>query len=400
MTTWAATTCWALAGYLGCLAVLYGVTAHQANWGGPLWWPVAVVAVGLTAFSAIGFACGMLIPSRFTAPVTAIAAFFAVALSTELIRGSQSYFQVSPVVTGPWDGSQNAGAATFYPYLPDLSIAQVMFLAGLTIAVLAALALVKYSASRRLRATAATVVAAGLATVVTAVVLTGTGTLDPHGMITIPALHDAANERPIRYSPVCGRAAIPVCLNPAYASYLTAVTTALAPVLSEVAGLPGAPVRVSQTAVTYRQGQGNSIEVQVGTPLRGTPAVFHLVLPDQGLGPAMTTAELADVVRSVTAPELVAGLVGAADSGSLAQRAVAVALILATRPGGSPSAYQRAGGGLPGLIGQPLPEVAPGSPAAAAARRFAALPAAVRHRWLVLHLTALRADRITLAQLP
>ena len=31
--------------------------------------------------------------------------------------------------------------ATFYPYLPDLSIAQVMFLAGLTVALLGVLAL-------------------------------------------------------------------------------------------------------------------------------------------------------------------------------------------------------------------------------------------------------------------
>ncbi len=128
--TWAATACWALAGYLGCLAVLYGVTAHQAHWGGPLWWPVAVVAFGLAALSAIGFACGTFMPSRFTAPVTAIAAFFAIALSTEPIHGSQSYFQISPIVSGPWDAGQNAGTATFYPYLPDLAIAQIMFLAG------------------------------------------------------------------------------------------------------------------------------------------------------------------------------------------------------------------------------------------------------------------------------
>jgi hypothetical protein len=41
------------------------------------------------------------------------------------------------------------------------------------------------------------------------------------------------------------------------------------------------------------------------------------------------------------------------------------------------------------------------SPAvAAAARRFAALPAAARHTWLADHLGALRAGRVTLAELP
>src|SRR5215831_6946377 len=90
LATWAATTCWALVGYLGCVAALYGVTAQQAAWGGPLWWPVAVVAASLLAVSALGFAAGTLVPSRFIAPVAAVAAFFALALSTELIRGTQS----------------------------------------------------------------------------------------------------------------------------------------------------------------------------------------------------------------------------------------------------------------------------------------------------------------------
>lgn len=37
--TWAATVIWALAAYIGCVAVVYLVTARQAHWGGPLWWP-------------------------------------------------------------------------------------------------------------------------------------------------------------------------------------------------------------------------------------------------------------------------------------------------------------------------------------------------------------------------
>ena len=49
LATWAATTGWAMVGYLGCLAALYGVTAHQASWGGPLWWPAAVAAAACLA---------------------------------------------------------------------------------------------------------------------------------------------------------------------------------------------------------------------------------------------------------------------------------------------------------------------------------------------------------------
>jgi hypothetical protein len=49
-----------------------------------------------------------------------------------------------------------------------------------------------------------------------------------------------------------------------------------------------------------------------------------------------------------------------------------------------------------GALGVP----APGSPVYAAATRFAALPAAARHAWLLAHLAALRAGQITLEQLP
>ena len=141
LASWAATAGWAIVGYLVCLAAVYGVTAHQVHWGGPLWWPAAVTVASLAAVSALGFAAGALLPSRFTAPVVAVAAFFVLALSTQLIVGSQSYWQVSPIATGPWDGGPDPGVATFYPYVPDLAIAQFMFLAGITAAVLGGLAL-------------------------------------------------------------------------------------------------------------------------------------------------------------------------------------------------------------------------------------------------------------------
>ena len=48
----------------------------------------------------------------------------------------------------------------------------------------------------------------------------------------------------------------------------------------------------------------------------------------------------------------------------------------------------------------PLALLAFVSLSAAAAERFAALPASVRHAWLVRHLAALRAGQVTLAELP
>ena len=392
LAAWAATTCWALAAYLGCVAVLYGVTAQQAAWGGPLWWPAAVVAASLPAFSALGFAAGTLVPSRFIAPLVAVAAFFALGFSTVPIHGSQSYWQISPVAAGPWDTGPNAGVATFYHYLPDLSTAQVMFLAGITVAVLGALGLATGSGGRWLRRAAALIAAAGLLAAGTAAALAGTGRLDAHGMIAIPALHDAASDRPIRYAPACSHTAIPVCLNPAYTLYLPAVTAALEPVISQVAGLPGAPARINQAAATYQQGPGNSVNIGLAGHMGGTPPVFRLVLPDQLSGPAMTTSEIAAQVRWDAGLNILGNVIGVPrSSASPAQQAVMTALMkVAAVPRATPPAP-----GVRQPAAPPLP-----APISAAAQRFAALPPAVRRDWLVRHLAALRAGRITLSQLP
>ena len=75
LVTWAATTGWAMAAYLACVAVLYWSTARQGAWGGPPLWPVAVGAAGVAAACALGFAAGVLFPSRFTAPLATLAVF-------------------------------------------------------------------------------------------------------------------------------------------------------------------------------------------------------------------------------------------------------------------------------------------------------------------------------------
>jgi hypothetical protein len=174
---------------------------------------------------------------------------------------------------------------------------------------------------------------------------------------------------------------------------------ALAPVLTEVAGLPGAPVRISQAAATYRQGRGNSVGVGLAGPSTvGRPPVFRLLLLDQLPGPAMTTSALAAALRSNAGPAIVAGVTGGGRGASPAQQAVTAALIMAAGgpANGPPPGIPPPGNGF----GMPPLGPAPGSPAYAAARRFAALPASTRHTWLVRHLAALRAGRITLAQLP
>jgi hypothetical protein len=398
IVTWSAITFWAMVAYLGCVAVTYAMIARQAAWGGPLWWPAAVGAVGIPALTAVGFAVATFLPSRLTTPLVTVGAFFALGFSSQGAHTDRSVWLLSPQLAGSADIGPDPGIGTFYHYLPDLSIAQVIFLTGLALAAIGALGLPAHSGGRWLRRSAAGLAAAGLLAAIAAVALVGTGRADQHGMVVIPALHDAANDRPIRYTPVCSRTRIPVCLNPAYAAYLPVVASAVGPVLREVAGLPGAPTRISQSAPTFAQDvSGNGVTI-------GMPGL--LVLP--GLLPGQqgtTAAQFATMVRANTAVNIVARLLSG-QSADQAQQAVAAALLQVAGALNLPANAPRSSGQQPGNARQagvadnapPTPPLSP--PELAAASRFAALPATARHAWLVTHLAALGSGQITLAQLP
>jgi hypothetical protein len=376
LVTWTATTGWAMAAYLGCVAVLYWSTARQGAWGGPPLWPVAVGAAGVAAGCALGFAAGAFFPSRFTAPLATLAVFI---LATAVKGGSGStYGLISPVAP---QGSFRPDSGLFFHYLPDLSIDQVLLLAGLAVAALGALGVPAASGGRWLRRSAAAVAAAGLVAAGTAIGLAGTARLEPYGVV-IPALHDAASARPIPYTPVCGHAAIPVCLHPAYRAYLPAVTAALGPLLSEVTGLPGAPVRVVQVAYL------NPTEFATGgaPTVAGRPALLRLPLGFAVLAQQTQT----EFLLSRAAPVIVSSVIGGGPGAGPAQQAAEAGLLRA-------AGVQLAQLASMGSVYQPP---APGSPVYAAATRFAALPAAARHAWLLAHLAALRAGHITLEQLP
>jgi hypothetical protein len=186
-----------------------------------------------------------------------------------------------------------------------------MFLAGLAAAALGALGLPAAAGGRWLRCGAAALTAAGLLAAGAAVGLAGTARLEAHGIV-IPALHDAASDRAVPYSPVCTRSAVPVCLQPAYRYLQADVTAALGPVLDEVAGLPGVPVRVTQVAVTsVRGGPENGIAFG-GAVISGSPLV--LLLPLSGLslpGEGNThAAEFTSQLNDQDAPLILNALVG------------------------------------------------------------------------------------------
>jgi hypothetical protein len=377
--TLAATLAWVMAVYLACVTMLYGGTAAQATWGAPPWWPVAVGAAALAAVCAAGFAAGTFFASRFVPWLTAAAVFvLEVAGFRAAVGVSGGYRLLSPAASVP---SQDIGL--FYPYLPDLAIAQVMFLAGLAVAALGALGLSRAAGGgTRLRCAAAVVSVAGLAAAGVATGLVGTARTGPNGVV-IGALHDAASDRPIQYTPVCADASgVPVCIHPAFRSYLAEVTAALGPVLRQAAGLPGAPVRVSEVATSLVASTNQQADVA------GRPPAYDFAMPPTPGSLVQNAGEnFTESLQIAFVTTVIGGSAPAQDgpeTGNLAQRVVETVLLRQAAPG---------------LTNDTLsPPVT--AAAVAAIGRFAALPPAVRHAWLAAHLPALRAGRITLAELP
>ena len=395
LVTWTAAAIWAVGGYLVFVGVMFGIYAHQGLGGTPPWWWVPVGTAAVAAFSAAGFAAGVFFPSRFAAPLAAFGAFVVMMLSSQTgFTATSGWALILPTNS---NGNYEAGSGVFYRYLPDLPIARVMFLAGIAVAVLGLLGLPSGAGGPGLRRAAAVVTLAGVAAAGTAIGLASTAWRGPHGIV-IPALHDAANDQPIRYTPVCGHAGgTPVCMNPAYRRYLPDVTAALRPLLAEVAGLPGAPARATQVPGTYTSGEGEANPV---VTISGRPPVLRVPLDALATLPGYTgftggpetEALFADQLRALS----VHAFVGAGNgTGTPAQQAVQAALLLGV---GVPFAVQAnvmdAGNGP----GPPPPPTT--GPVYAAARRLAALPPAARHAWLAAHLGALRSGHLTLAQLP
>jgi hypothetical protein len=389
LATLAATTCWGLVAVLAGVAVLYGVTATQATWGGPLWWPPAVDAACVVAFCALGYAAGSVFPSRFTPPLAAVASVVAVLLAfrADVARSGHPspYALVLPTVN---PGGLPFTFGIFYPYLPDVSIVSVVLLAGLLAAALGALGLPRPAGGIRLRSVAAALAAAGLAASGTAIGLAGTARSNGHGMYRIAAFHNTAGNRPTPYTLACSTAAIPVCLHPAFRPYLASLAATLGPVASGIAGLPGVPARVDLLATAGQPANRSTSATLLpglGTgTVSGNPPVLHL--PFNRL-PGMNGLSLRQFDAGVLETLVQSVVVGT----SPAQQAVEGGLVATA---GIPLRYPGESGPAPAVF-DGLPR-----PGYAAAERFAALAPAARRAWLAAHLAALRADRVTLADLP
>jgi hypothetical protein len=284
----------------------------------------------------------------------------------------------SVALLSPMNSVPHGDAGVFFHYVPDLDIVQILFFAGIALAVLGGLGLVTASGSRIVWRTAAVLTACGLAAAGTGVGLAGTARVEANGVV-IPAVHDAASDRPIAYTPVCQKGAIPVCVHPAFRSYLPDLVAALNPLIHQFAGLPGAPVRVEQSASSTVPELSVAVSatefgtlVGASATLTGNPPVLHVALNELPSQPEPPSSQPLQIEQDAFVDAFIGPAGGTV--GDPAQAAIEAALL-------------HDAGSLP-------------SPAAKAASRFAALAPNEQRAWLATHLPALRAGHIALAQIP
>ena len=219
LVTWAATAIWAVGAYLVLVGVMFAVYARQGLQGSPPWWWVAVGAAAVTGVQRRRIRRRRLVPQPVRRAGCGLRRVPGTAAVVEVRAGHVSGWALL-LPTNSY-GSYMLDSGIFYPFQPDLMIARIILLAGIAVAATGLIGLPGRAGGPWLRRAAAIVTIAGLAAAGTAVRLADTAQLGPEGVV-IPALHDAASDRPISYAPVCGRAAgIAVCLNPAYRDWLT-----------------------------------------------------------------------------------------------------------------------------------------------------------------------------------
>ena len=224
LVAWASSVVWIAFGYLAAVAILFASAYLSGVYGFPTVWPVILGLFALVADSAIGFAAGKYVPSRFTAPLIAIALYWVQGVTIAYSLSSLRY--LSPVV--------DLYRSVFYGVVPNIFVAQSLWLLGLAIV---ALALVLRRGERSIASWIA--LAAGLiASAMGAVVLLGTPS-----QVTPTQLREAR----IAYEPVCDDGDLRVCVHPSYRQMLPKASATVRGVASPMVGVDGGPERAEQT---------------------------------------------------------------------------------------------------------------------------------------------------------
>lgn len=384
LACWGGALGWTLLAFAACTTVAYLLAARAAAWGGVPVWPIVVTGVAVAAFCTTGFVAGAVFPSRFTAPLAALGTLFVSVFVYQLAVAADSGLSlISPNNSVPpidW--------GVFHPVPADLAIVQTVFFAGFVILLLGVLGALGAVHSAQLRRTAIAVTSIGLAGCVAGLALASTATRGSNGY-NVPALHNAANNHPIPYTPDCTHGtAIPVCIHPVFAADLPSVSAAFAPLIATMAGLPGAPSQVEQIDFAdlppLDSSRAHLGYAQFGAWTALTTTANGAPVLEYGFGDpsAFSEPDIVADLRSQAAQLVIDHIIAPNGNPDAAQQAVELALMQKANAPADPSA------------------TAPDPGVAAAAGRFAALDPSQTHTWLTAHLDQLHAGQITLEEVP
>lgn len=357
---WSATTSWSFVAYGVFALYMFVWAALGASWGGPYWWPLIVGPVALLAHTSIGYAVGSFVPSRFTAPVVAVALFWVQANVGESHQ--------------PWFRYLSPTTVTEYPLWTRIAFepgpAQTLFLLGLSGAALGAV-LVRGQRRRVLY------LPLGLGLVLTSLGLVlvldrvhVSHDVNGNGRNVFGQVVPVVGTELIPYQPVCTNDPLPVCVHPAYRALLDQTAVAANQLVVPLLGVPGAPKRIEQRIIPPDD-----------------PDVLDFFPGQYARNPDL------DVYRLAMALVHLHGRTTGPDDDSEAQQALAIWLLdRAAIPTGCADRVILPDGSVPPLL------VSPGT--CDAANRFGALPDARQRIWLDEHYTDMRDGRLTLADLP
>jgi len=347
---WGATAAWINLGYAVAAVAMLLIAYLKGSSGTLILWPVVVGLFAVMASSASGYAAGCYLPSRITAPIVAVAFYWAQGIAAyNLWNNPASY--LSPVTELEY--------SVFWGVLPDIFAEQSMWLVGVTGVSLAAVIL-RGKASPK----AAWIALLG------ATIVAGIGAATLLGT-PVQVTQDQKQEARIAYEPVCDRkGTVPVCVHPAYQAALPKAATAIEAIAGPLTDLPGGPKRAEQ------ESNGEVVLERNGT--------LSFYLSDSNIGNDNFSSELAWALVK--------------DSGSSrgeketpllneAQSAIAGWLLQRSDIDVSSLNYATARG-------------ADTETTAKARERFARLPTDERKSWLRANYIKLRAGSISLEDLP
>jgi hypothetical protein len=364
LAAWLVSLGWLAAFYLALATVYLSITATQATWGGPQWWPLLTGLLALIACSAGGLAVGVLLPARFSTPLAAVSTLVVILGVRSMATTS---YAAGPGLLSPLYPVFGLNATVFYAPQPDLALLKMMCYLGVLGLALGVTAWHFRAGRPSLRRASLALLAAGLAITAAAGGLDATARVDGHGVI-VPAFHDAAADHAVRYTPVCSHTPLPVCVHPAYdgGHELAVLTTIINRVAAPLLGTPGMPTRAEQLPAAVLSAGG----------VQGHPPVLP-IQPFTIHGTSLRPASWAEFFTDSIALSLVVPAHSLIARATPAQRAIALYLLQHAHDPASPVLF-------------------PADPAVtAAAARLAALRSAARAAWLATHLAAIRAGQLT-----